>query len=365
MKFFATAPFSLEKPVKLELERIGITVLGVGEGKVYFEATVEQAAHVMVNLRCADRVYLFVAEFTAKTFDELFDSIARIKWQKFVSSKGKINVSAKCARSQLMSPSDVQRITKKAIVKALNVKLLPETNEEYPIDVHINRDNVCVAIDCCGEGLHKRGYRIKNAEAPLRETFASGLISIAGYRRAKTLVDPFCGSGTIPIEAAMYALNIAPGANRKFVCESFINFKSFDFARSQAKAKQVDCDVKIFASDISPQMCDLTRYHAKRAGVEDFVKVSTATASRAIVPDQTGVIITNPPYGIRLGDAKSMVELGGEIRTLCNNFSGWQKYILSGNKNIEREIGIYATKKRRVYNGNIECNFLLFENNKK
>ncbi len=361
MKFFATAPFSLEKPVKIELEKLNIPVLSVQEGKVYFEATVDQAAHAMVNLRCADRVYLLVDEFVAKTFDELFDKIARIKWQKFVSKNGKINVSATCARSQLMSPSDVQKITKKAIVKSFNAKILPENKEEYPIDVHINKDNVCVAIDCCGQGLHKRGYRIKNAEAPLRETFAAGLISIAGYKRVKTLVDPFCGSGTIPIEAAMYALNIAPGANRNFVCESFINFKSFDFARAQAKAKQIDCDVKIYASDISPQMCDLTRYHAQRAGVDKFIKVSTSTASRVLPSEERGIIITNPPYGIRLEDKT----ISTEIRSLCRNFDAWQKYILTSNKNIEREIGISAAKKRRVYNGNIECNFLLFENNKK
>ena len=361
MKFFATAPFSLEKPVKLELEKLNINVLNVAEGKVYFEATVDEVAHAMVNLRCADRVYLLVAEFTAKTFDELFDNIARIKWQNYVSKNGKINVSATCARSQLMSRSDVQKIVKKAIVKALGLKILPENKEKYPIDVHINRDNVCIAIDCCGQGLHKRGYRVKNAEAPLRETFASGLISLAGYRRAKVLVDPFCGSGTIPIEAAMYALNIAPNANRKFVCEEFINFKSFDFARAQAKAKQIDCDVKIYASDISPQMCDLTRYHAQRAGVDKYIKVSCLTASKVLPTEESGIIITNPPYGIRLEDKT----IASEIRALCQNFNLWQKYILTANKNIEREIGIFSNKKRRVYNGNIECNFLLFENNKK
>lgn len=360
MRFFATVPFSLEKPVKCELERFAVENITVGLGKVYFDCDVDTLGKILVNIRCADRIFMLVKEFEAKTFDQLFDNIARIKWQNFVSKNGKLNVSAKCARSSLMSPSDVQRIVKKAIVRSFNTDVLRENGEVYPIDIHINKDIVCVAIDCCGEGLHKRGYRIKNVEAPLRETFASCLINIAGYRRAKTLVDPFCGSGTIPIEAAMYALNIAPGMNRTFLCEKFINFHNFDSARANAKNSIVDKDITIFASDISPEMTDVTRYHAKRAGVEDFIKVSCCSAGEVIKPAESGMIITNPPYGERLGNGETMKELCSEMRRMIDNFDSWQKYILSGYKSIEREIGIKAQKTRRVYNGNIECNFILF-----
>lgn len=360
MEFFATAPFSMEKPVRNELEKSGVTVTGVSEGKVFFTCNVHDLAITLVSLRCADRVYRHLSTFTATTFDELFDGVARIKWKNIVSQKGKVNVTATCARSQLMSVPDVQSITKKAIMRAFGEGKKNECGEEYPIDVHINRDSVCVALDCCGTGLHKRGYRVKNAPAPLRETMAAGLIALSGYRRARTFCDPFCGSGTLPIEAAMYALNIAPGENREFVCEKFMGFGSFDFARSFAHSKHVDCQTRIFASDISPEQAELTRFHARRAGVEDYINISVSHAKDVHGLGENAIIISNPPYGMRLENDASMREVCSEIGELIRNNQGGDKYFLNAFSGFETYVGMRAKSARRLYNGNIECNLYKF-----
>ncbi len=366
MLYFATVPFSMEKPVRFELEKMNIAVKSVTEGRVYFEGSAAELAKACVNLRCADRVFCEIASFRARTFDELFDNISRVEWADIISPDGKINVSAKCARSSLMSVPDVQKISKMAIVRSMQRRIkkerLPETGAPYPIDVHINKDEVTVALDCCGTGLHKRGYRIKNAVAPLRETFAAGLLDIAGYRGDAPLCDPFCGSGTILIEAAMKAVNIAPNAGRTFACESFkgIEKRVFDNARRDAANAVTDRPVMIFGSDISPDMIELTRFHAKRAGVDKLIKLETCAAKDSMPKCERGMILTNPPYGERIGDAKFMRELCGEIKTLFARYAEWDKLVLSGYKPFERELGMRAKKSRRLYNGNIECNFYRF-----
>jgi putative N6-adenine-specific DNA methylase len=366
MKFFVTTPFSMEKPVKYQLERMNIKCEGVTEGKVYFTGDQSTLAQVLVNVRAGDRVYWEIASFEAVTFDQLFDNTVKFNWADIISADGKINVSAKCARSKIMSVPDTQRIVKKAIVKAIQRKVkretLSEKGEEYPIDVHIHSDKVTVAIDCAGTGLHKRGYRVKNAVAPLRETFASGLIDIAGYRGQVPFCDVFCGSGTLPIEAAMRALNVAPCMNRSFVCESFKGFNKsvFDNARAQAKNAVQDIDVKIYASDISNEMVDMAKYHAMRAGVDKVIEFSVKRAGECIPKCEYGIMVTNPPYGERIGDEKYMRELCDEIGVLLNNFSSWNKFILSGYKNLEKSVHLRAEKARRFYNGNIECNLYNF-----
>ena len=366
MKFFITTPFSMEKPVKFQLERMGIAVTGVTEGKVYFTGDENTLASVCVNIRAGDRVYLEIASVDAFSFDDLFDNITKIIWAEIIDINGKINVGAKCVRSKLMSVPDTQRITKMAIVKSMQRKYkkdrLPETGAEYPIDVHIHKDKVTVALDCCGIGLHKRGYRVKNAVAPLRETFASGLIDIAGFYGQTAFCDPFCGSGTLPIEAALRALNIAPGMNRTFLAEDFKGFnkKVFDNARENAKNNINDKEVKIFASDIDPQMVDMAKYHAMRAGVEKYINFSVSSAGDTFQKTEKGILLTNPPYGERIGDEKYMQTLCFEIGTMIRNYNSYNKFILSGYKNLEKYAKIKADKVRRFYNGNIECNLYNF-----
>ncbi len=366
MKFFITTPFSMEKPVKFQLERMNVEVSGVTEGKVYFNGDESVLAKVCVNIRAGDRVYREIASFDAFSFDELFDNITKLNWADIIDINGKINVGAKCARSQLMSVPDTQRITKMAIVKAMQRKYkkdrLPETGAEYPIDVHIHSNKVTVALDCSGTGLHKRGYRVKNAVAPLRETFASGLIDIAGFYGQTAFCDPFCGSGTLPIEAAMRALNIAPGMNRTFIAESFKGFnkRTFDSAREEAKNSVIDEDVKIFASDIDPEMVDMAKFHAKRAGVEKVIAFSVSSAGETYPKTESGILLTNPPYGERIGDEKYMQNLCVEIGTMIRNYNSYNKFILSGYKNLEKFAKIKADKTRRFYNGNIECNLYNF-----
>lgn len=356
----------MEKPVKFQLERMGTEVSGVTEGRVYFNGDENTLASVCVSIRAGDRVYLEIASFNALSFDELFDNITKINWAEIIDINGKINVGAKCARSQLMSVPDTQRITKMAIIKSMQRKYkkdrLPETGAEYPIDVHIHNNKVTVALDCCGAGLHKRGYRVKNAVAPLRETFASGLIDIAGFYGQTAFCDPFCGSGTLPIEAAMRALNIAPGMNRTFIAENFKGFnkKAFDFARENAKNNVINKEVKIFASDIDPEMVDMAKFHAKRAGVDKLITFSVSSAGDTFPKTEKGILLTNPPYGERIGDERYMQNLCFEIGTMLRNYKAYNQFILSGYKNLEKYAKIKADKTRRFYNGNIECNLYNF-----
>ncbi len=360
MKFFATTPFALEKPVCRELIQLGIGYTEVREGRVYFECDTDGLARACVNLRGADRVFWELSSFNAVSFDELFEHIVKIEWADIISRRGKIHVSAKCARSALMSVPDVQRISKIAIIKAMrrrfHIEKFAEDREEYPIEIHISRDRVTVALDCCGESLHKRGYRVKTAPAPLRETFAAGLLNLLGYQGERPFVDPFCGSGTLPIEAAMIALNLAPGMRRTFICEHFYRMDSACFqAARQAAAKAVrDVPVRIFASDISKDMEDLTRFHAERAGVEPYIVLQSCAAAKCTVPAPSGLLLTNPPYGRRLGD--QMEKLSEEIHLLLFHFNGWERAVLSGERGFEQNVKRRADKIRRFYNGNIECN---------
>lgn len=359
MKYFAVTPFSMERAVKQELERMQVEIQGVSEGKVFFLGDTETLANVCVNLRSGDRVYREIASFRAVTFDELFDSIRAVRWADIIAPDGKINISAKCAKSSLMSPSDVQRVSKMAIVKAMQasgIKRVSETGSAYPIDVHINKDNVTVALDMCGISLHKRGYRVKNAEAPLRETLAAGLIELSGWRGDNGFCDPFCGSGTLVIEAAMKALNIAPGMNRNFACESFKNVGSriFDNARKRAKNSVQDKKISVFGGDILPEMVEMTLFHAKRAGVDRFISVEQCEAKYSYPQSEKGTLITNPPYGARL--KPEMNELYFQINQVIENYFSWNKFFFSGDKNFEKNAGKRANKSRRFYNGNIECN---------
>ena len=366
MRFFVTTPFSMERPVKLQLERMELSGIEVGEGRVYFSGSVDDLAAVLVNVRVGDRVYWEVASFKALTFDELFEGVNKLDWANIIDANGKINVSAKCARSRLMSVPDTQRITKMAIVKSMLRRIrkdrLPETGNVYPVDVHLHKDIVTVALDCCGAGLHKRGYRVKNAVAPLRETFAAGLIDTVGYRGQCPFVDTFCGSGTIAIEAAMHALNIAPCAEREFIAEGFKGFdkKAFDRARANARASVKDIPINIYASDISPEMVDMSRYHARRAGVEDYISFSVSSAGDMLPALEKGIMLTNPPYGERIGDERYMIELCSEIGIMLKNYSSYNRYVLSGYKMLEKHCHVKADKVRRYYNGNIECNLFGF-----
>ncbi len=360
MRYFAVTPFSMEKAVKNELVRMNVTVEEVTEGKVYFEADCDKLADVCVNLRSGDRIYREITAFTATSFDGLFDGIRKVKWADIIARDGNICVSAKCARSQLMSPSDVQRISKMAIVRSMQssgISSLTEKGCVYPIDIHINKDKVTVALDMCGVSLHKRGYRIKNAEAPIRETFASGLIELSGWRGNMPFCDPFCGSGTFVIEAAMKALNIAPGMNRTFACENFkgINASCFENSRSKAKNAIKDQEIFVQGGDILPEMCDMTLYHASRAGVEKFIKIKCGNAKDSIPQKDYGTLMCNPPYGMRLKIENE--NFYRDVAQTMANYENWNKFFFSGDVNFEKNVGKHAQKVRRFYNGNIECNF--------
>lgn len=359
----------MEKVTQMELLRLGINSAAITDGRVYFEADEYQLAQACIWLRSADRIFWLIDEFSALSFDELFDKIYEVEWEKILPENACINVSAKCVRSQIMSVPDTQRITKRAIIKALQrkyqVEQFSENGSIYPIELSLNKDKATIAIDCCGEGLHKRGYRTLNAEAPLRESFAAGLLLIAGYKEGIPFMDPFCGSGTLPIEAAMMALNIAPGVNRDFVCEKWMGFSNAIWKKVRKEAIELENrerNLDICGSDISKEMVEMSLFHAGQAGLKGKIRfiqkeVKNITSYRA-----GGIIVTNPPYGERLNDINYVKQLCIDMKESFNSLEQWDFYILSAYKDFERQFGKRANKVRRLFNANIECGFYQYFN---
>lgn len=312
-----------------------------------------------------DRIYRFMAGGLAESFDELFELVHSLPWHEIISKNGRINVAASCSRSKLMSVPDVQSITKKAIIKKLQSRYrqntFSETGETYSVFVWIQNDNVLIGLDACGEGLHKRGYRVKTSPAPLRETTAAALLEIIGYNNGP-LADPFCGSGTIAIEGAMKAFNMAPGLNRSFESERWLGSGAEIWEQERARALAdilpIEKDM-IIASDISEDMLEIARYHAQRAGVAGAVRFIRRPVKEFNV--QEGMIVTNPPYGARLSDIKTAraiyAEMGSAIRPLLDTV---KLGAITPEMDFERLFGGRARKKRRVFNGNIQCNFYMY-----
>ena len=332
---------------------------------MFFSGEEALLARACIGLRSADRIYRHIISGRADSFDALFDLVYSAPWQEIISRRGRINVSAACSRSQLMSVPDIQSIVKKGIIKKLQTKyrqnIFEETGEAYSVFVSIQNNYAVIALDACGAGLHKRGYRIKNAPAPLRETTAAALLEIIGYKSGR-LNDPFCGSGTIAIEGALIANNISPGINRSFECENWLGSdkKAWDRERERAKASsgKIEKDL-IIASDISKDMLEIASFHAQRAGVAESIRflerpVADFTAA-------TGVMVTNPPYGQRLADINSARaayrDMAFSVRPLLN---GLKLGVITPDGEFERIFGKRAVKKRRVFNGNIQCHYYMY-----
>lgn len=316
-------------------------------------------------MRSADRIYRHIISGSAESFDALFDLTYSAPWQEIISRHGRINVSAACSRSQLMSVPDIQSIVKKGIIKKLQSKYrqntFDETGEVYSVFASIQNNHAVIALDACGAGLHKRGYRIKNVQAPLRETTAAALLEIIGYKYGP-LYDPFCGSGTIAIEGALMAHDIAPGINRSFECENWMGSDKSAWMRERERAeaneKKIEKDL-IIASDISEDMIETARYHAKRAGVAEAIRFLRRPVSK--FDSGRGVMVTNPPYGKRLADINSAravyKDMAMSIRPLLNEIS---LGVITPDGDFERIFGRRAVKKRRIFNGNIQCNYYIY-----
>ncbi len=356
----------LEGPISDELRRMKLADVRNENGRVYFRGGAEAIAKANINLRIGERVLLELGRFEATTFDELFEKTKALPWEDLIPKDAAFPVKGYSLNSKLFSVSDCQRIIKKAVVERLKrvygIEWFPETAETYQIQFSIMKDTVSMCIDTSGEGLHKRGYRPAHNAAPLKETMAAAMVSLARYRGREELCDPFCGSGTIPIEAALIAKNRAPGLDRSF---SAANWRIFDAklwqqAREEARSREFNGDYRIIGSDIDPNALAIARENAERAGVADIVRFEKADATKFDRVTDNGIIITNPPYGERIMEKQEAESLYRSFGAAWQQTQNWKLYLLSSHTEFERTFGRTADKKRKLYNGMIKCDLFMY-----
>lgn len=364
LELIATTTFGLEAVVKRELQDLGYQDITVLDGKVTFSGDEKAIPKTNLWLRSADRVLLKVGEFKALTFDELFEKTKALPWSEWITPDGKFPVIGKSVKSKLFSISDCQAIVKKAVVEKLKqayaVEWFEETGPEFTIQVALLNNVATLTIDTSGIGLHKRGYRREAGEAPLKETLAAAMIQLSYWRKDRLLVDPFCGSGTIPIEAALIGRNVAPGLNRGFVSEYWpaISKKHWKEARVEAfNAIDHKADIDIFASDIDKNVIRIAGENALEAGVDDCIQFTVKPLKEVGLEGEYGVVITNPPYGERLGNKKEVAGLYKEMGKIFCADPTWSIYVLTAEENFEAFYGTRAHRKRKLYNGNIKVDY--------
>ena len=361
----ASASMGIESIVAQELKDLGFENVQTFNGRVEFDGKLEDIPKANIWLRCADRVFLKMGEFEAFTFDQLFENVKKLNWDEVIAEDGEFPVSwVSSVNSKLYSKSDIQRITKKAVVEKMKGKYekdyFSEDGAVYKIKVQGNKDKFIVMIDTSGEGLHKRGYRAEINEAPMKETLAASLVKISRWRGGElSLLDPMCGTGTILIEAAMIARNIAPGSNRKFAAEnwSIIEKNKWVDVRDEAySCEDHEKEVRIYGSDIDGEAIETAKRNAVLAGVEDDISFETKHLLEIESPSEYGAIITNPPYGERLSDDKAVNKLYGILGDVCRmRFSKWSYYVITSYEQFERAFEKRSTKNRKLYNGGIKC----------
>ena len=352
--------FGMEKMLATEIKNLGFEIEKTEDGRVTYKTGEYGIAKANMWLRCAERVNLKVAEFEARTFDELYENTKRINWAKYIPYGAQFPISkASSIKSKLFSTTDVQSIVKKAIVDNLKKSYLEsgrlkEDKEKYPIYVFIHKDKVTLSIDTTGDALHKRGYREKANKAPIRETLAAGIMYLTPWRPGRTLVDPMCGSGTILIEAAMMGLNMAPGLNREFISEKWRTIDKkiwWDTRRDAFDQMNEDLDFKIYGYDIDPETIEIAKENAEIAGVADYIEFNVADATEFKSDEEYGFIVTNPPYGERLESEESVKLLYKELGYAFRRLKNWSYYLITSFEEFEYEFGQQATKKRKLYNG--------------
>ena len=352
--------FGMEKMLATEIKNLGFEIEKTEDGRVTYKTGEDGIAKANMWLRCAERVNLKVAEFEARTFDELYENTKRINWAKYIPYGAQFPISkASSIKSKLFSTTDIQSIVKKAIVDNLKKSYLEsgrlkEDKEKYPIYVFIHKDKVTLSIDTTGDALHKRGYREKANKAPIRETLAAGIMYLTPWRPGRTLVDPMCGSGTILIEAAMMGLNMAPGLNREFISEKWRTIDKkiwWDTRRDAFEQMNEDLDFKIYGYDIDPETIEIAKENAEIAGVADYIEFNVADATEFKSDEEYGFIVTNPPYGERLESEESVKLLYKELGYAFRRLKNWSYYLITSFEEFEYEFGQQATKKRKLYNG--------------
>ena len=366
-KLIATCAAGIESIVGNELKPLGYKV-NAENGRVRFDGDVADIAKTNLWLRTADRIKIVVGEFTAKTFEELFQGVEGLNWEDFLPLDAEFPVAGKSQKSTLHNVPSVQAITKKAIVTKMSTVYhrrtkLPETGALYPIEVAINKDKVLITLDTTGSSLFKRGYRVNKGGAPLKENMAAVLVLLARWYPEMPFVDPVCGSGTIPIEAALIGCNIAPGLKRNFAFEDWdwVDKDIIKQAREQAQAAiKKDIDLDISGYDIDGSMIEIAKENAVQAGVQDIVNFKQMAVKDFKTDKINGVIVANPPYGERLSDKEHVHQLYQQMGKLYQPLTSWSKYILTSDLQFEQFYGTKATKRRKLYNGSLRTDFFQY-----
>ncbi len=366
MRYAVPCLFGLEGLAAEELRRLEMENVQAENGRVLFSGGPEALPRALTWLRTGERVLIVLAEFPAATFEELFQGVCRAPLADFIPRDGAFPVKGSCLDSRLMSVPDCQAIIKKAAARnlgaAYGLTWLPETGATFQLQFALFHDRATLYLDATGPGLHKRGYRAVGNEAPLRETLAAALVLLSRYRGRETFFDPFCGSGTIPIEAALIAKNQAPGLRRRFAAEAFpwLPESVWRQAREEARDREFHGQYRILGSDIDENAVSLAAANARKAGVGDLIEFHRADATREPLPDQAGILIANPPYGERMMERQSAQRLYTALGRHLRGLEGWRLYLLAAEPEFEHYFGSRADKKRKLYNGRIQCNCYMY-----
>lgn len=360
IKIVVNMNFGLESVVKRELLDLGYDKLEVSDGQIKFDGNLRDIAILNLRLRSAERVFIEIASFEALSFEELFDNVYAIDWEDIISEEGNFIVQGRSAKSKLFSVSDCQRITEKAIIKKLQrtykIDYFEKSKERYKLEVILYKDVARILLDTSGSGLHKRGYRAASYKAPISETLAAGLIQLSFWNDSRVFWDPFCGSGTLAIEAAMIGKNIAPGLSRKFDFEEFIFMDKEIMKEEKVKCYQeidYDKELEIYGTDISRQAIEIAKSNAEILGLENDIKFFAKDIRDLDLAGDYGVIVTNPPYGVRIG-GDDLAELEKELGKLYKENPTWSLFAISADEKFERNFGKKSNRNRKLYNGRIK-----------
>lgn len=366
LQMIAPCLFGLEGIVADELRRLNMRSVAAENGRVLFTGGAEDLPRANINLRCAERVLLQLGQFSAPSFDALFEGTKALPWEDFIPKDGAFPVKGYALNSALHSVPDCQKIIKRAIVERLKsrhaLSWFPETGAVYQVQFSILKDTAVLMLDTSGPGLHKRGWRAEGLAAPLRETLAAGLVKLARYRGREPFCDPFCGSGTIAIEAALAALGRAPGLGRSFAAQRWHCFPPslWNNAAEEARAGEYRGEYDIWGGDLDPHAIELARSNAEKAGVAGLVRFERANAADFYRPGSGGLLVTNPPYGERMLERREAEELYRAFGAAYARLEGWQLYLLSAHAQFEDSFGKRADKKRKLYNGMLKCDCFMY-----
>ena len=370
IELIAPCHFGMEAVLKREIQDLGYDVSKVEDGKITFIGDMEAVCYANVFLRSAERILIKVGTVHAETFDELFEGTKALPWENYIPEDGKFWVAkATSIKSKLFSPSDIQSIMKKAMVERLkkvyHKEWFTEDGASYPVRVTFMKDEAVIGLDTSGESLHKRGYRKLTSKAPITETLASALILFTPWKKNRILVDPFCGSGTFPIEAAMIAANMAPGMNRSFLADRWTNLIPkktwYDVMDEAHDVLDLHVDTDIQGYDIDPNVVKAARENAKMAGVDHLIHFQQRPVSELNHPKKYGFVITNPPYGERIEEKKNLPQLYREIGEAFARLDCWSEYVITAYEDAEKYIGKKADKNRKIYNGMMKTYFYQFQ----